>query len=157
MSKVIDDPVRANQLARAIAADISLYHAEQIDEARPRGPDAVLTQLAEALGEGQELYNSRVSPEIAASTIFWDAITEVVLKGQPPNHSSAHLRPRPRRPPRGPRPTRQCPIPPIPGHAPPAATLALCWPSSPSWCWPSSLAACCTSGSGLGQVETLMI
>jgi hypothetical protein len=74
--KRIADDDRARRLARAIAADIALYNAEDCDRARASGvPTAALTA---AVDEGRRLFQERVTPKLHG--LYDVAVDEVVLQ-----------------------------------------------------------------------------
>ena len=75
----IDKPERAQRLARAIASDISLYNEDVIKEGISN--DTFFDAIAPELQEGRDLYASRVSAEIAATTNFYErAIVDVIIR-----------------------------------------------------------------------------
>ncbi len=79
MAGLITDPEAAKRLARAIVSDILLYNKEKIRKGIEE--DNLFEVLREELEEGQELYNKRVSPELRASTDFFErAIVDVLFK-----------------------------------------------------------------------------
>lgn len=66
------------RLARAIASDIWLYNESKVIQGIQ--DDTFFQTLSAELAEGRELYNSRVSAEVASSTNFFDrAIVDVIL------------------------------------------------------------------------------
>jgi hypothetical protein len=80
-----DEKVKAQRLARAIASDISLYNEQKIVKGIEQ--DNLFEVLKEELDEGRELYKSRVSPELYASTNFFDrAVVDIVVR------SKAHIK-----------------------------------------------------------------
>lgn len=82
---LIDTPEAANRLARAIASDISLYNEEKI--IRGIQQDTLFDELSAELQEGLNLYQSRVAPELAQSTNFFNrAVVDVIVK------SKAHIK-----------------------------------------------------------------
>jgi hypothetical protein len=81
MAQPIDTPERAVRLARTIASDISLYNEEAIIKGIT--DDNLFDELAEQLEEGRELYRGRVSPDLYASTNFFDrAVVDIILKSK---------------------------------------------------------------------------
>lgn len=62
----IDDPARAERLARAILADVMLYNDAEITAHSPKVNDA--------LQEGRELYQQRVDPSLFG--LFEKAVSE---------------------------------------------------------------------------------
>jgi hypothetical protein len=80
-----DEKVKAQRLARAIASDISLYNEQKIVKGIEQ--DNLFEVLKEELDEGRELYKSRVSSELYASTNFFDrAVVDIVVR------SKAHIK-----------------------------------------------------------------
>ena len=78
---VIDDPSKANLLARAIASDISLYNEEKVKEGIQS--DTFFDAIAGELEEGRELYRSRVSPQIYQTTNFFDrAVVDIIIRSK---------------------------------------------------------------------------
>jgi spore germination protein GerM len=76
---MIKNPDAARRLARAIASDVSLYNQEKIQKGIQQ--DNFFEILATELEEGRSHYNSKVDPEILATTNFYDlAIIDVILK-----------------------------------------------------------------------------
>lgn len=74
-----EEKTKAMRLARAIASDISLYNEQKIVKGIEQ--DNLFEVLKEEIEEGRELYRSRVSPEIFASTNFFDrAIVDIVIR-----------------------------------------------------------------------------
>jgi hypothetical protein len=74
-----DERSKARRLARAIASDISMYNEDKIVKSIEQ--DNFFTALKDEIEEGRELYRSRVTPELYASTNFFDrALVDVVLK-----------------------------------------------------------------------------
>ena len=74
-----DEKSKARRLARAIASDISMYNEDKIVKSIEQ--DNFFTALKDEIEEGRELYRSRVTPELYASTNFFDrALVDVVLK-----------------------------------------------------------------------------
>ena len=77
--KLIDSKEAAQRLARAIAADILLYHEERVN--RSLKEDNFFEDMADEISQGRQLYESRVSTEILQATRFFDlAIVDVVIK-----------------------------------------------------------------------------
>ena len=78
---IIETEEHANRLARAIASDISLYNPEKITEGIVN--DNFFEAVEEELNEGRELYASRISDELAATTNFFErAIVDVILRAK---------------------------------------------------------------------------
>lgn len=81
--QIIDNEVRAQQLARAIASDIQLYNKAKIEEGLAN--DTFFELLSEEITEGRDLFRSRVTPELFRRNFFDRAIVDRVIK------PSAHL------------------------------------------------------------------
>ncbi len=81
--QIIDNEVRAQQLARAIASDIQLYNKAKIEEGLRN--DTFFELLSEEITEGRDLFRSRVTPELFRRNFFDRAIVDRVIK------PSAHL------------------------------------------------------------------
>ena len=76
---IVDTAERAIRLARTIMSDIALYNREQIKSGIEN--DNLFDIMAEELERGRKLYDSRVSPEILASTNYFNqAIVDVLIK-----------------------------------------------------------------------------
>jgi hypothetical protein len=76
--QLIDSEPRAQQLARAIASDISLYNREKIEAGLRE--DNLFAALADEINEGRELYRSRVTPEVFRRNFFDRALIDRLLK-----------------------------------------------------------------------------
>lgn len=75
----ITTPEIARRLARVIISDIALYNKEKIKEGIRN--DNLFELLAKELKEGLDLYLSRVDPELARTTNFYNrAIVDVLVK-----------------------------------------------------------------------------
>jgi hypothetical protein len=81
---LIDRPERARQLARAIASDLTLYHEQKIVQGIEN--DNLFDVMAEEIAEGEQLFKSRVTPDIFAMNIYYRALVDVMLK------SKAHVK-----------------------------------------------------------------
>ena len=82
-----EEKAKAMRLARAIASDISLYNDQKIIKGIEA--DDLFDSLAPELEEGRDLYRSRVSPEIYATTNYFDrAVVDIILR------SRGHIRSR---------------------------------------------------------------
>lgn len=75
---LMDNPEQIRRLARAIISDVAIYNREKVEEGIKN--DNIFELLAEELAEGREHFNSRVSPEVAASNLFDLAIVDVLIK-----------------------------------------------------------------------------
>ena len=80
-----EEKIKAQRLARAIASDISLYNEQKIVQGIEE--DNLFDVLKDELAEGRDLYRKRVSPELYASTNFFDrAVVDIVVR------SKAHVK-----------------------------------------------------------------
>ena len=78
---LIDTPEAATRLARAIASDISLYNEQKIVHGIQN--DTLFDDLQAELNEGLNLYQSRVSPDLLATTnFFYRAVVDVIVKSK---------------------------------------------------------------------------
>lgn len=76
---VVKDPDVARRIARAVVSDIALYNAKKVEEGI--GNDTLFDLLKEEIEEGRSYYLSRVDPEIARSTNFFNfALVDVLVK-----------------------------------------------------------------------------
>lgn len=76
---VVKDPDVARRIARAVVSDIALYNAKKVEEGVRN--DTLFELLKEEIEEGQGYYLSRVDPEIAKnSNYFNQALVDVLLK-----------------------------------------------------------------------------
>jgi EAL domain-containing protein (putative c-di-GMP-specific phosphodiesterase class I) len=76
---VVKDMEVARRIARAVVSDIALYNAKKVEEGVRN--DNLFDLLKEEIEEGQGYYMSRVDPEIAKNTNFFDqALVDVLLK-----------------------------------------------------------------------------
>ena len=76
---LITDAEAAKRLARTIASDIALYNQEKIKSGIEN--DNLFDILVDELDEGKSLYASRVSPELAQKTNFFNiAIVDIIVK-----------------------------------------------------------------------------
>jgi hypothetical protein len=80
MSKLIDKPQRARQLARAIASDLTLYHEAKILDGINN--DTLFEVMNEEIEEGRELFKSRVTPELFEQNIYDRAVVDVLVKSK---------------------------------------------------------------------------
>ena len=79
MSKIIKDPKAAKRLARAIVSDIAIYNTEKVEQGIKS--DTIFNLLKSELEEGMDLYLSRIDPELAKSTNYFNfAIVDVMIK-----------------------------------------------------------------------------
>jgi len=76
---VVKDPEVARRIARAVVSDIALYNAKKVEEGVRN--DTLFDLLKEEIEEGQGYYLSRVDPEIAKNTNYFNqALVDVLLK-----------------------------------------------------------------------------
>jgi hypothetical protein len=76
---VVKDTDVARRIARAVVSDIALYNAKKVEEGVRN--DTLFDLLKGEIEEGQGYYLSRVDPEIAESTNYFDqALVDVLLK-----------------------------------------------------------------------------
>jgi hypothetical protein len=76
---VVKDLDVARRIARAVVSDIALYNAKKVEEGI--GNDTLFDLLKEEIEEGRSYYLSRVDPEIARSTNFFNfALVDVLVK-----------------------------------------------------------------------------
>ncbi|MGZ9197336.1 MAG: hypothetical protein ACXW4I_13025 [Candidatus Deferrimicrobiaceae bacterium] len=76
---VVKDTDVARRIARAVVSDIALYNAKKVEEGVRN--DTLFDLLKEEIEEGQVYYTSRVDPEIAKNTNYFDqALVDVLLK-----------------------------------------------------------------------------
>lgn len=81
MAQPIDIPDRAARLARTIASDISLYNEEKI--IRGIQNDTLFNDLHDELEEGRDLYRTRVSADLYASTNYFDrAVVDIIMRAK---------------------------------------------------------------------------
>lgn len=75
----INDPEKAKRLARTIAMDIALYNEKKVKDGIEQ--DTLFEVLKDEIEEGRELYVSRVDPDLAQKTNFFDrAVVDVLIK-----------------------------------------------------------------------------
>jgi hypothetical protein len=76
---LIDTPEAAARLARTIISDIALYNKDKIHEGIKN--DNIFDLLEEELQEGENFYKTRVNPELAGKTNFYNrAIVDILIK-----------------------------------------------------------------------------
>lgn len=74
----IDDPGRAERLARAIVSDVMSYHPDDVRRGLER--DDLFERLGPWLEEGRSYFESRVSAEVASKTNAWGrALVDVLV------------------------------------------------------------------------------
>lgn len=85
---VVKDLDVARRIARAVVSDIALYNAKKVEEGI--GNDTLFDLLREEIEEGRIYYLSRIDPEIARSTNFFNfALVDVLVKPTGRIHSKA--------------------------------------------------------------------
>jgi len=76
---VVKDPDVARRIARAVVSDIALYNAKKVEEGIVN--DSLFDLLKEEIEEGRSYYLSRVAPEIAEETNYFNqALVDVLVK-----------------------------------------------------------------------------
>ena len=76
---VVTDPDVARRIARAVVSDIALYNAKKVEEGIVT--DSLFDLLKEEIEEGRGYYVSRIAPEIAESTNYFEqALVDVLIK-----------------------------------------------------------------------------
>jgi hypothetical protein len=76
---VVKDPEVARRIARAVVSDIALYNAKQVEEGIAK--DTLFDLLKEEIEEGRSYYQSRVDPEVARSTNYFnEALVDVLVR-----------------------------------------------------------------------------
>ena len=75
---LMDNPDQVRRLARAIMSDVAIYNREKVEQGIKN--DNIFELLADEIAEGRQHFNSRVSPELAASNLFDLAIVDVLIK-----------------------------------------------------------------------------
>jgi len=76
---VVKDPEVARRIARAVVSDIALYNAKKVEEGIR--DDNLFDLLKDEIEEGRNYYTSRVAPEIANDTNYFEqALLDVLLK-----------------------------------------------------------------------------
>lgn len=76
---VVKDPDVARRIARAVVSDIALYNSRKVEEGIAK--DDLFELLKEEIEEGRNYYQSRVDPDVAGSTNFFnEALVDVLIK-----------------------------------------------------------------------------
>ncbi|GFO70198.1 hypothetical protein GMLC_37770 [Geomonas limicola] len=75
---LIENRDQARRLARAIVSDVAIYNRDKVEQGIKE--DTIFELLNDALTEGREHFESRVTLEIAASNIFDIAVVDVLIK-----------------------------------------------------------------------------
>ena len=76
---VVTDLDVARRIARAVVSDIALYNVKKVEEGIRN--DSLFDLLKNEIDEGRSYYLSRIDPEIAESTNFFNqALVDVLVK-----------------------------------------------------------------------------
>jgi len=76
---LVKDSDVARRIARAVVSDIALYNAKKVEEGI--GNDTLFDLLKAEIEEGRTYYISRIDPEIARSTNYFNqALVDVLVK-----------------------------------------------------------------------------
>ena len=76
---VVKDPEVARRIARAVVSDIALYNAKKVEEGIAR--DNLFDLLKEEIEEGRNYYQSRIDPDVARGTNYFnEALVDVLVK-----------------------------------------------------------------------------
>jgi hypothetical protein len=75
---VIEDEVRARRVARAIVDNVEQYNPELVKKGLKES--TIFELLHDQIEEARVEFNSRVTPDIAASKIFDYALVDVLIK-----------------------------------------------------------------------------
>jgi hypothetical protein len=79
MMGIVKDPDVARRIARAVVSDIALYNAKRVEEGIAK--DTLFELLKEEIEEGRSYYQSRVDPEVARSTNYFnEALVDVLVR-----------------------------------------------------------------------------
>jgi hypothetical protein len=78
--RIIETEEAARRLARAIASDLSLYNEEKILEGLQS--DNLYETLSDEIHEGEELFRSRVTPELFGKNFYHRAIIDLLIKSK---------------------------------------------------------------------------
>jgi hypothetical protein len=86
MPPLIDKAERARQFARAIASDLAMYNEAKLSQGIL--DDTLFVLMKDEIDEGRAHFQSRVSPEIAATNLFDRALVDILLKQRGQNIKS---------------------------------------------------------------------
>jgi hypothetical protein len=86
MPPLIDKAERARQFARAIASDLAMYNEAKL--AQGIQADTLFDLMKDEIEEGRAHFQSRVTPEIAATSLFDRALVDILLKQRGQNIKS---------------------------------------------------------------------
>ncbi|MBP2674162.1 MAG: hypothetical protein H6Q84_1002 [Deltaproteobacteria bacterium] len=76
---VVTDMDVARRIARAVVSDIALYNVKKVEEGIRN--DTLFDLLRSEIDEGRTYYLSRIDPEVAKSTNFFNqALVDVLVK-----------------------------------------------------------------------------
>jgi len=76
---VVTDMDVARRIARAVVSDIALYNVKKVEEGIRN--DSLFDLLKNEIDEGRSYYLSRIAPEIAENTNFFNqALVDVLVK-----------------------------------------------------------------------------
>ena len=75
---LIDNPLLAKRLARAILSDVAMYNPEKVENGIKN--DNIFDVLKEELEEGRQHFYSRVSPDLNPDGIYDIAVVDVLIK-----------------------------------------------------------------------------
>jgi hypothetical protein len=76
---VVKDPDVARRIARAVVSDIALYNAKKVEEGISR--DNLFELLKSEIEEGRTYYLSRIDPDVAQNTNFYNrALVDLLVK-----------------------------------------------------------------------------
>jgi hypothetical protein len=75
---MIDDPILAKRLARAILSDVAMYNPEKVESGIKN--DNIFDVLSDELEEGRQHFLSRVSPDVNRDIIYEIAVVDVLIK-----------------------------------------------------------------------------
>lgn len=75
---LIDNPLLAKRLARAILSDIAMYNPEKVESGIKN--DNIFDVLSEELEEGRQHFLSRVSTDLIPDIIYEIAVVDVLIK-----------------------------------------------------------------------------
>ena len=75
---LIDNPVLANRLARAILSDVAMYNPDKVEKGIKN--DSIFDVLKDELEEGRQHFYSRVSQDLSRDTIYDIAVVDVLIK-----------------------------------------------------------------------------
>jgi hypothetical protein len=86
MPPLIDKPERARQFARAIASDLAMYNEAKLVQGIQN--DNLFDLMKDEIDEGRAHFQSRVTPDIAATNLFDRALVDILIKQRGQNIKS---------------------------------------------------------------------